>query len=256
MDLFYRTFGEGKPLIILHGLLGMSDNWIMPAKELAKKYKVILPDLRNHGNSPHSDDFNLQVLADDIVEMIQTIGFGSVYLLGHSLGGRIAMSVALQHPQLIEKLVVVDIAPRKYSGNKSIANMMEVMSRVDFNYLVTLTSIEEFLTRYIPDPRVRNHAMKNLKKKNAGGFEWKANLPAIVKDIETLMTPVYEEVPFSKPVLFIKGGASDFITDADMTPIFLHFPKAILRTIPNASHWVHVDEPELFLEEVFNFLAE
>lgn len=256
MQLFYRTFGEGKPLIVLHGLLGMSDNWIMPAKELSKEYKVILPDLRNHGNSPHSDDFNLQVMEDDIVELIQTTGFESIYLLGHSLGGRIAMSVALQHPQLIEKLVVVDIAPRKYSGNKSISNMMEVMSRVDFNNLLTLTAIEEFLTRYIPDARVRNHAMKNLKRKTGGAFEWKANLPVIVKDIETLMAPVYEEVPFTKPVLFIKGGASDFISDGDMKPIFHHFPDATLKTIPNGSHWVHVDEPELFLEEVIKFLAE
>jgi pimeloyl-ACP methyl ester carboxylesterase len=256
MRLFCRTYGEGKPLIILHGLLGMSDNWIMPAKELSKTFKVILPDLRNHGNSPHSDDFNLQVLADDIVELIQTSGFELVYLLGHSLGGRIAMSVALQHPQLLEKLVVVDIAPRKYSGNKSISNMIDVMSRVDFNKLATLTAIEEFLTRHITDPRVRNHAMKNLKKKTGGGFEWKANLPIIVIDIETLMTPVYEEIPFTKPALFIKGGASDFITDADMKPIFLHFPKATLRIIPNASHWVHADEPELFIEEVNAFLAE
>lgn len=255
MQLFNRTFGEGKPLIILHGLLGMSDNWIMPARELAKSYKVILPDLRNHGNSPHTDDFNLQVLTDDVVELIQTSGFENVLLLGHSLGGRIAMSVALQHPDLIEKLVVVDIAPRKYSGNKSIANMMEVMSRVDFNTLLTLTAIEEFLARYIPDPRVRGHAMKNLKRRSDRGFEWKANLPVIIKDIETLMTPVYEDLPYTKPVLFIKGGASDFITDADMKPIFLHFPKATLRTIPNASHWVHVDEPELFLEEVGDFLA-
>jgi esterase len=254
MQLYYRSFGEGKPLIVLHGLLGMSDNWIMPAKELAKDYKVILPDLRNHGNSPHSDVFNLQVMAEDIVELIQTLGFESVYLLGHSLGGRIAMSVALQHPHLVEKLVVVDIAPRQYSGNKSISNMMEVMSRVDFNNLLTLTAIEEFLTRYIPDPRVRNHAMKNLKRKTGVGFEWKANLPVIVKDIETLMTPVYEELRFTKPVLFIKGGASDFITNADMKPIFHHFPEATLRTIPNASHWVHVDEPELFLEELNKFL--
>jgi esterase len=256
MQLFCRTFGEGKPLIILHGLLGMSDNWIMPARELEKTYRVILPDLRNHGNSPHSDDFNLQVLADDIVELIKTLGLDNVLLLGHSLGGRIAISVALQHPDLIKKLVVVDIAPRKYSGNKSVANMMEAMSRVDFNTLLTLTDIEEFLARYIHDARVRSQAMKNLKRKTGKGFEWKANLPVIVKDIETLMTPVYEDVPFIKPVLYIKGGASDFIMDTDMKPIFLHFPNTTLRTIPNASHWVHVDEPELFLDEVITFLKD
>ena len=256
MKLFHRTYGQGKPLVVLHGLLGMSDNWIMPAKELAKNFTVILPDLRNHGNSPHSDGFDLQLMAEDIVELINDLGFTSVYLMGHSMGGRVAISVALQHPELIEKLIVVDIAPRKYSGNKSIANMMEVMSRVDFQALTTLSSIEEFLSRYITDPRVRNHAMKNLKRRDSGGFEWKANLPAIIKDIETLMTPVLDDVPYEKPTLFLKGGRSDFITADDGKIIFRYFPKAVLHTLTNADHWVHVDEPELFLEEVNNFLAD
>jgi esterase len=254
MKLFYRIYGEGKPLIILHGLLGMSDNWIMPAKELSKTYQVILPDLRNHGNSPHSDDFNLQLLADDIVELIRTLGYGKVMLLGHSLGGRIAISIALQHPLLIEKLIVVDIAPRRYSGNKSISNLLEVMSRVDFNTLKTLADIEDFLAKYLPDPKVRNQAMKNLKRREDHGFEWKANLPVIIKDIESLMAPVLEDVEFTKPVLFIKGGRSDFITDEDMKHIFRYFPNAKVYTIANADHWVHVEEPELFLEEVNAFL--
>jgi len=234
----------------------MSDNWIMPAKELSKTYKVILPDLRNHGNSPHSEDFNLTVLAGDIVELIQSLGFEKVLLLGHSLGGRIAISVALHHPQLIEKLVVVDIAPRRYSGNKSITNLLEVMNRVDFTTLKTLTQIEEFLTRYLPDPKVKNQAMKNLKRKDDQGFEWKANLPAIIKDIESLMTPVLEDVTYTKPALFIKGGRSEFITEDDMKHIFRYFPNAKVHTITTADHWVHVEEPELFLEEVNKFLAE
>jgi esterase len=254
MKLFYRIYGEGKPLVILHGLLGMSDNWIMPAKELSKNYKVILPDLRNHGNSPHSDDFNLQLLAGDIVELIKSLGFEKVFLLGHSLGGRIAISVALHHSQIIEKLVVVDIAPRRYSGNKSITNLLEVMSRVDFTSLKTLTQIEEFLSRYLPDPKVRNQAMKNLKRKEYHGFEWKANLPVIIKDIESLMAPVLEDVAFTKPVLFIKGGRSAFITDEDMKHIFRYFPNAKVHTIATADHWVQVEEPELFLEEVIAFL--
>jgi pimeloyl-ACP methyl ester carboxylesterase len=134
--------------------------------------------------------------------------------------------------------------------------MMEVMSRVDFQALTTLSSIEEFLSRYITDPRVRNHAMKNLKRRDSGGFEWKANLPAIIKDIETLMTPVLDDVPYEKPTLFLKGGRSDFIAPDDGKIIFRYFPQAILHTLANADHWVHVDEPELFLEEVNNFLAD
>ena len=255
MQLFYRTSGEGKPLIILHGLLGMSDNWIMPAKELSQHYKVILPDLRNHGNSPHSDEFSIQLMVDDVVELITTINTGEVMLMGHSMGGRVAMSVALQHPKIIEKLVVVDIAPRKYSGNKNIANMLEVMKRVDFDKLGTLTGIEEFVSRYIPDIRVRNHVMKNVKRKNKQGYEWKANLPVIANDIERLMAPVYEETTFTGPTLFIKGGMSDFIRQEDFALIIRYFPEAIIRTIATADHWVHVDEPELFLEEVTTFLG-
>jgi esterase len=256
MNLFYRIFGEGKPLIILHGLLGMSDNWIMPARELAKNYKVILPDLRNHGNSPHSDEFHLQPMVNDIVELIRTFGLEEVLLLGHSLGGRIAISVALQHPDLVEKLVVVDIAPRRYYGNKGVAAMLDVMSRVDFDSMVTLGDIEEFLSRNLPDPKVKNQVMKNLKRNEDHKFGWKANLPAIVRDIEALMTPVLEETPNTSPALFIKAGRSDFVTTEDFKLILHHFPNAIIRTFPNADHWVHVDEPQLFLEEVNAFLEE
>jgi esterase len=253
MKLFFRTFGDGRPLIILHGLLGMSDNWIIPAKELSKTYKVILPDLRNHGNSPHSNDFNLQLMANDIIELIQTLGFEKVLLMGHSLGGRIAISIALQHPQLVEKLVVVDIAPRRYAGNKNISNLLEVMNHVDFNTLKTLADIEAFLVRFLPDPRVKNQAMKNLKKREDHGFEWKANLPVILNDIESLMSPVFENEVFTKSVLFIKGGRSEFITDEDFKYIFMYFPNAKVHIIATADHWVHVEEPELFLEEVNTF---
>ncbi len=254
MKLNYRTFGQGKPILIIHGLLGMSDNWIMPAKEIAKSYQVILPDLRNHGNSPHSDEFSLQLMADDIVELIASLRLDSVMILGHSLGGRIAMSVALQHPQLVSKLVVVDIAPRRYSGNKSIAALLQVMNRVDFSKQKTLADIEEFLSRYLTDTKVRNQAMKNLKRNEDMAFEWKSNLPVITREVEVFMLPVHEETPYTGPTLFIKGGLSDFIQKEDIKLIFQHFPNARIHTIATSDHWVHVEEPQLFLDEVISFL--
>ncbi|MEI6122431.1 MAG: alpha/beta fold hydrolase [Bacteroidota bacterium] len=255
MELFYRSFGEGKPIIILHGLLGMSDNWMQPARQLAKTYRVVVPDLRNHGNSPHSATFHLQALADDILELVNTLGLHSIYLLGHSLGGRIAISLALQHPNLIEKLVVVDIAPRAYSGSKSIANLLTAMSKVEFKNHKSLSEIEVFLARFIPDVRVRQLVLKNIKRLEPELFGWKCNFDVILSHVETLMSPVSESLPFQKPTLFITGGMPDFVLPHDYKTIMQYFPSAVIQSIPNASHWVHADEPQLFLDAVAAFLG-
>ena len=254
MELYYRSFGEGKPVVILHGLLGMSDNWMMPAKQLAENYRVILPDLRNHGNSPHSDAFDLQSLVNDIAELITMLGLSSVAMIGHSLGGRIAISLALQQPALIDKLAVIDIAPRKYSGNKSIANLLIAMSKVDFAKYTALSDIENFIARFLPDVRVRQLVLKNIKRLAPGVFGWKCNFDVIIAHVETLMSPVFEESEFRKPTLFLKGGLSDFILPEDFKTILHYFPLAEIHTLPNAGHWLHVDEPQLFLDEVTAFL--
>jgi pimeloyl-ACP methyl ester carboxylesterase len=253
MELFFRTTGSGEPLVILHGLIGMSDNWLTPAKRLASQFQCIMPDLRNHGNSPHSPDFSLELMADDLYELFQKLRIASAYVLGHSMGGRVALAFADKYPDLVRKLIIVDIAPRKYSGSKSIANLLEVMCRVDFTGLSTISEIDSFLKKYIPDDRVRFLVMKNTKRAEQG-FEWKLNLPVIIENVEDLMTPVNENMHFGKPCLFIKGGKSDFITQEDITLIYNLFPQVQIEIIKNADHWVHVDAPEDFINCVERFL--
>lgn len=253
MDLFFRTLGTGEPLVILHGLIGMSDNWLTPAKKWSPHFQCIIPDLRNHGNSPHSDDFSLECMADDVYELFQKLQISSAHVLGHSMGGRVALAFADKYPDLVGKLVIVDIAPRKYSGSKSIANLLEVMRRVNLANLTSISEIESLLKKYIPDERVRFLVMKNTKR-GEQGFEWKLNLEIIYQSIEDLMTPVNEKMHFTNPALFIKGGKSDFITQDDIALIYEMFPQARIEIIENADHWVHVDEPEKFIHCVERFL--
>lgn len=253
MELFFRTTGSGEPLVILHGLIGMSDNWLTPAKRLASQYECIIPDLRNHGNSPHSSDFSLEGMADDLYELFHKQQISSAHLLGHSMGGRVALAFADKYPELIQKLIIVDIAPRKYSGSKSIANLLEVMRRVDFSGITTISEIDDFLKKYIPDDRVRFLVMKNTKR-TEHGFDWKLNLSVIIENVEDLMTPVNENMHFEKPCLFIKGGKSDFITQDDVALIYKLFPQVQIEIIENADHWVHVDAPDEFIKCVERFL--
>lgn len=254
MDLFYREYGNGAPVIMIHGLLGMSDNFIPVAKKLAEQYKVILPDLRNHGNSPHSEDFDLNVLTEDIVRLFHKLNFNSAVIIGHSLGGRVAISAALKYPDLFSRLIVEDMAPRKYSGNKSINNLLQAMNRLDLKSKKSINEIDESLKQLIPDVRNRQLVLKNISRIGEGVYGWKLNLKVITAKVESLMTPVFEKVEFSKPAMFIKGGRSNLIRPEDYEIINKFFPAATIEIIPNAGHWVHADEPQLFLEKVTAFL--
>jgi len=254
MDLFYREYGSGAPVIMIHGLLGMSDNFIPLAKNLAEQYKVILPDLRNHGNSPHSEEFDLSVLTEDIIELYQKLNFNSAVIIGHSLGGRVAISATLKFPDLFSRLIVEDMAPRKYSGNKSINNLLQVMNQIDLKSKRSINEIDEALMQAIPDTRNRQLVLKNITRISEGAYVWKLNLDVIIRKVESLMAPVFEEVTFSKPTLFIKGGRSNLIRPEDYKIIYKFFPAAEIEIIPNAGHWVHADEPQLFLEKVMAFL--
>ena len=254
MDLFYRVFGNGSPVIILHGLLGMSDNWISIAKKIAEKHTVFLPDLRNHGNSFHSEDFDLEVLTDDIIELVHNLKIENAVIIGHSLGGRIAISAVLKYPDLFSKIIVVDIAPRRYTGNRSISGLLHIMNRIDLDTKKNIAEIDEAMKPLISDIRIRQLVLKNVIKNDEGFYEWKSNLVVITKKIEELMTPVFDEVQYEKPALFIKGGKSDFVTQDDYKIIYRYFPNADIDIIQNAGHWVHADEPQLFLEKVMLFL--
>ena len=254
MDLFFREYGSGSPVIMIHGLLGMSDNFIPAAKKIAENNKVILPDLRNHGNSPHSEEFNLEVLTDDIIVLYHKLNLNSAVIIGHSLGGRIAISAALKYPELFSRLIVEDIAPRKYSGNKSIGNLIHVMNRMDLKSKSSIGEIDDTLKHFIQDVRTRQLILKNITKNKDNKYIWKLDLDVITKNLESLMSSVVEEVTFSKPTLFLKGGLSHLIRQDDYKIIYKYFPSAEIEVIPNAGHWVHADEPQLFIDRVMAFL--
>lgn len=252
MKLNYKTLGEGKPLIILHGLFGSLDNWLSIAKELTDTYQIFLVDQRNHGMSPHSDEFNYGVMAEDLKEFIKEHNIDRPYILGHSMGGKTAMKFALQHGDMWEKLIVVDISPKAYPVHHDV--ILEGLSAIDVDALKSRGEADKKLAEYVSDFGTRQFLLKNLNRKKSGGFEWKINLPVIKENIEIIGEGMEEQLAIEKDVLFIRGEKSDYIKNDDVILITQHFPNARLETVKNAGHWVHAEQPEALLDLVTNFL--
>lgn len=244
--------GEGKPLIILHGLFGSLDNWLSIAKELTDTYQIFLVDQRNHGMSPHSDEFNYSVMAEDLEEFIKEHNIDRPYILGHSMGGKTAMKFALQHGDMWEKLIVVDISPKAYPVHHDI--ILEGLSAIDVDALKSRGEADKKLAEYVSDFGTRQFLLKNLNRKKSGGFEWKINLPVIKENIEIIGEGMEQQLAIEKDVLFIRGEKSDYIRNDDVILITQHFPNARLETVKNAGHWVHAEQPEALLDLVKNFL--
>ncbi|MDB6028840.1 MAG: alpha/beta hydrolase fold protein [Verrucomicrobiales bacterium] len=254
MTLHFQTFGSGFPLVILHGLFGSSDNWQSLSKRLAQQFQVYAVDLRNHGNSPHADEFNYVVMAEDLREFFATHGISSAHLLGHSMGGKAAIQFARMFPDLVEKLVVVDIAPKKYP--RSHDSIFAALFSIDPGSFTTRSAVDQALAPQIPDPAVRHFLLKNLATAENGSLKWKLNLPAIQKHyVEISEAPPATQL-FSKPTLFIRGGKSQYVDAQDEPLIQVEFPKARIVTIPEADHWVHADAPHEFLRILLSFLQD
>ena len=251
MKLNYKTVGEGYPLIILHGLFGSSDNWISIARKLEDNRKIYLLDQRNHGDSPHSDVFNYQDMASDLKEFIDDHKLSRVDLMGHSMGGKTAMLFAIQYPELVNKLIVVDIAPKYYPTHHD--TIIKGLKSIDLQNIKSRNEADAALAKYVPTVGIRQFLLKNIKR-TSEGFEWKINLSVIEKEIVEVGKALPEKALFEKPTLFIRGQLSNYILDEDMKLIQIHFPKSELVTINKASHWVHAEQPDLFLEETIKFI--
>lgn len=243
MKLFYRHYGEGQPLIILHGIFGISDNWVTLGKRLAEKFSVYIPDQRNHGQSPHSVTFNYFALADDLHEFIREHKLEKPMIIGHSMGGKVAMTFALEHPEMVDKLVVVDISPRKYPGRNVHFDMISAMMAVNFDAVHSREEVEQLLETSIPNKRIRLFVMKNLYRKTRTTFDWRLNLEALSANMDFVFEGVESSDVYEGPTLFIRGGRSDYILDEDTPLIMKLFPRARIQTIDKASHWVHADAP-------------
>lgn len=252
MKLAYRETGEGKPLIILHGLFGSSDNWLSIAKMLGNEYKVYLLDLRNHGSSPHSDDFSYDAMSADLLEFIKEHSIEDPLIMGHSMGGKTAMKFALSNPEVLSKLIIVDIAPRYYPVHHDV--ILEGLQAIDIENLKSRREADETLAGYVKEQGVRQFLLKNLTRNDEGGYEWKMNLPVISEKIENVGEGIKEDSSFEKPALFINGATSGYLQEKDEELIYRLFPEATIQTIQGAGHWVHAEKPEEFTNMVRAFI--
>jgi pimeloyl-ACP methyl ester carboxylesterase len=256
MKLFCRQFGSGSPMVILHGLFGISDNWVSIARELGDQYRVYVPDLRNHGQSKHSPVFDFPSLEDDLLEMTEDLNLSGFILLGHSLGGKVAMYFTLHHPELIRKLIVVDISLRKATVNKEHQMLIDAMLKVDFSNSPARSDVDRQLASTIHSQRLRQFLLKNVYWRDKQTLDWRLNLPAINKNLLNVFEGVQVSGTFKGPALFVRGGKSDYILEEDIEELLKKFPGALVKTIPEAGHWVHADAPGEFLGILRGFLDQ
>ena len=253
MRLSYRKLGSGKPLFILHGLFGSADNWQTVGKQFAEHFTVYFIDLRNHGQSPHSTEWNYEVMSEDINELMQDEGIDKAILLGHSMGGKVAMQFTVRHPEKVEKLVVVDIGPKKYPVTNQF--VIDAIDSFDLSAVKIRKEVDTLLTPFIQDFGTRQFLLKNLYWTEEQKLAWKFNYEVIKQNIKTVgeVTPM-PAMPIGIPVLFIKGERSDYIFPGDVKLITSMFPNAKLVVIAGAGHWVHADKPQEFYNVVNEFL--
>ncbi len=246
--LSYKSHGEaaGTPVVILHGLLGSSGNWRSIARRLAEQHRVFALDLRNHGESPHLDSMSYPAMADDVRAFLDTHDIDAATIIGHSMGGKVAMRLALDAPQRVERLVVVDIAPGV--SHHDHLPWLRAMASLDLGRVRRRSDADAMLAAAVPDAAMRQFLLQNLAA-TPGGFVWRINLAAIENNLPALLDfPLDADVqPFRRPALFVRGAQSDYVLPEDEAIIRTLFPHAGIITIEGAGHWVHAEQPARFL---------
>ena len=251
--LYSKIEGSGKPLLILHGFLGMSDNWKSLGAQFATEgYQVHLLDLRNHGRSFQSEAFSYQVMMQDVLAYCKDNSLDAINIIGHSMGGKVAMLLATTHPELVDKLIVADIGPKFYPQHHQ--DILAGLNAVDFSVKPSRNEVEEVMAKYIPDFGTRQFLMKNLYWKEPGQLAFRFNLAVFNTKMDEIGVALPENLIFEKPTLFIRGGNSNYILESDFENIKHHFPNSIIETIPNVGHWLHAENPAVFYEKVVSFL--
>ncbi|MFC5047241.1 alpha/beta fold hydrolase [Aquimarina hainanensis] len=253
MELYANVIGEGRPFLILHGFLGMSDNWKTLGKHFsAEGYQVHLIDQRNHGRSFHSDVFSYKVMAEDVKMYCDANDLSDVVLLGHSMGGKVAMQLGVIYPELINKLIIADIGPKYYPLHHQ--DILDGLQSLDFETLQTRGAVDKELSSYVSDPGVRMFLMKNLYWKEKGRLGLRINLDALVKNVSEIGKPLDENEQYKQEVLFLKGDRSNYIQERDKENILKQFPAAVFGEISNAGHWLHAENPKEFMVNVLKFV--
>jgi pimeloyl-ACP methyl ester carboxylesterase len=252
MQLHFKQLGRGEPLVLLHGLFGQADNWFAVAPKLAEMFHVFVPDLRNHGHSPHHPEMDYPLMAADVAKFFAAQKIENARVIGHSMGGKVAMQFALDFPARVKKLVVVDMAPRAYRRIHD--PIFAALLALELPQFQTRQQIEDALAPAIPSLNLRRFLLKNLGRDEHGRFYWKMNVRGVAENYARLGEVLNAGGTFAGPTLFIRGGKSDYVNAADELEIRRLFPAAQIQTIPAAGHWVHADAPEEFLRLALDFL--
>ena len=246
---------EAKPLVILHGFLGMSDNWKTLGMQYATEgFEVHMLDLRNHGKSFHSNEFSYEVMVEDVLAYCMTHNLKKIDIIGHSMGGKVAMLFATTYPEKVNKLIVADIGPKYYKPHHQV--ILAGLNAVDFSLKPDRTTVDEILKNHIPDFGTRQFLMKSLYWKEPGQLAFRFNLAVFNKEIEQIGVALPSNAIFNNPTFFLRGGNSNYIKDEDFEDIKNHFPNAIIETIPNVGHWLHAENPVAFYDKTIAFLKE
>jgi pimeloyl-ACP methyl ester carboxylesterase len=264
MKLFYRKLGSGPPFMILHGLYGSSDNWMTVAKSISSKFTVIIPDLRNHGRSSHSSEHNYDVMASDIRELAEELDIRKFILAGHSMGGRVAVRYALNWPESLYSLIVIDITPfgTRDPQNKIFRFHIEIIDCImnsGIEGMSSRTEAERILSERVRSEKIRGLLMKNLHRDSNGTFKWKLNAESLLRNLPFIMDGACgkeKECPPATgfPVIFVRGDESDYIQLSDTELITGIFPLAEIITVEKAGHWVHADRPDAITDIFMNQL--
>ncbi|RAK64099.1 alpha/beta fold hydrolase [Hymenobacter edaphi] len=257
LQLNFREQGQGRPLVILHGLFGTLDNWQTLARQWAAHFRVILVDLRNHGRSPHAAEHTYALMAEDVRGLFDQLQLpADTTLLGHSMGGKVAMRFALDHPERVRQIVVVDIAPR-FSDMEHQDDVIEGLNALNFAGIDNRQQADDALARHIRQPDVRQFLLKNLYRREDNSFAWRINLPVLTAGVAALGEEITAAAPFLKPALFIRGGKSDYVNAEDkLHGIPALFPNSQVETIVDAGHWVHAEKPQEVFELVTAFVNQ
>ncbi|MEO1514600.1 MAG: alpha/beta fold hydrolase [Bacteroidota bacterium] len=253
MQLNFKAIGQGPPLVILHGLFGMLDNWQTIARKLSDEFSIYLVDLRNHGRSPHLPDFNYALMAEDLNEFLESQWIYKAHIMGHSMGGKAAMQFAADYPDKVDKLIVVDMGVRAYAGGHEA--IFDALLALDLQSIDSRQQADAFLADRIEDVGVRQFLMKNLSRKKEGGFRWKMNLPAIHAHYADILAALPPADPFEGETLFVRGGRSNYVHPTDLPSLRQRFPQAQLKTVEAAGHWVHAEAPKELLTILKGFLG-
>ena len=253
--LHHLDQGQGRPLVILHGLFGTLDNWQTLARRWATDagLRVVSVDLRNHGRSFQSAEHTYALMAQDVLDLFDHLGLGpDTTLLGHSMGGKVAMRLALDHPDRLARLVVLDIAPR-FSNMRHQDDVLAGLHAVNLTTLASRPEADAALAQHIHDPGTRQFLLKNLYRREDNSFAWRINLPVLAAEVGTIGEGIAGTMPFLRPALFIRGGNSDYITaDDKLHGIPALFPNSQVATVLDAGHWVHAEKPD----EVFGLVRD